>query len=124
MGPAGLPTFGASGHEGGGGHLAVFGSVQEHQGAAGAASSSDPGAGPRLLALHNAIKPQAERYLRIYVSALLDQVGRSVREHTATVRAIQAGDPTAAHQAVRINWQNAGEHLGGVIDTMGERGIW
>src|SRR5690606_27538575 len=30
----------------------------------------EAGAGPRLLALHDAIKPQAERYERLYISAL------------------------------------------------------
>ena len=28
--------------------------------------------GPRLLALHRAIKPQTERYARLYVNVLLD----------------------------------------------------
>ena len=41
------------------------------------------GAGPRLLALHEAIKPQTERYMRLYIEVLLDQIAVSVKEHEA-----------------------------------------
>src|SRR5439155_475079 len=34
-------------------------------------------AGPRLLALHHGIKPQAERYVRVYVNALMDEIATS-----------------------------------------------
>src|SRR5713226_8328979 len=40
-------------------------------------------AGPRLLALHRSMKPQAERYIRVYVSALVEKILTSVREHEA-----------------------------------------
>ncbi len=82
------------------------------------------GAGPRILALFNAVKPQAERYLRLYVSALLDQVGSSVEEHGKTVHAIVDGDPERAFHAVSTNWGNAAERLAEVIDAVGERGNW
>ncbi len=36
---------------------------------------------PRLLALHDAIKPQAERYARLYVTALTNELDVSVAEH-------------------------------------------
>ena len=39
--------------------------------------------GPRLLALHHAIKPQVERYARLYISSLVDELPTSVREHAA-----------------------------------------
>lgn len=84
----------------------------------------EAGAGPRLLALHDAIKPQSERYVRLYISALVDQIGTSVREHSAIIDAIAAADPSAAKQAVLVNWHNAGERLSEVIDHLGERGIW
>ncbi len=82
------------------------------------------GAGPRLLALHDAIKPQSERYVRLYISALVDQIGTSVREHEVIIHAIARGDPPAAKQAVLVNWRNAAERLSDVIDHLGERGIW
>lgn len=84
----------------------------------------EAGAGPRLLALHDAVKPQAERYERIYVSLLVNEIGTSVVEHNIIIRAIRSGDPEAAQTAVQTNWRNAAERLGRVIDTLGERGHW
>lgn len=84
----------------------------------------EAGAGPRLLALHDAVKPQAERYERLYVSMLASEIHRSVAEHTAIVRAIHLGKPDAAQGAVQTNWRNAAERLGGVITSVGERGRW
>jgi DNA-binding GntR family transcriptional regulator len=84
----------------------------------------EAGAGPRLLALHDAVKPQAERYERIYVSLLVNEIGTSVTEHNVIIRAIRAGDPESAQTAVQTNWRNAAERLGRVIDTLGERGHW
>src|SRR5262245_35582765 len=51
---------------------------------------------PRLLTLHRAIKPQVERYSRLYISALVDELPTSVREHEAIIRAIADGDSAAA----------------------------
>lgn len=82
------------------------------------------GAGPRLLALHDAIKPQSERYVRLYISALVDQIGKSVDEHAATIDAIRDGDLSAAKGRVLENWRNAAERLCEVIEHMGERGAW
>ena len=81
-------------------------------------------AGPRLLALHDAIKPQSERYVRLYISALVDEIGTSVREHTVIIDAIAAGEGEAAQSAVRHNWANAASRLSKVIATLGERGAW
>ena len=81
--------------------------------------------GPRLLSLHSSIKPQVERYARLYVSALADELSTSVvQEHAAIVRAIASGDPAAAQHAVETNWRNAGERLSRVIAEHGERGSW
>lgn len=80
--------------------------------------------GPRLLALHHAIKPQVERYSRLYISALADELPTSVQEHGAIIRAIAAGDANAAQRAVETNWRNAATRLSRVIAEHGERGIW
>lgn len=82
------------------------------------------GAGPRLQALHDAIKPQAERYSRLYVDALIDQIALSVDEHQATIDAIEDGDADRAQLAVQTNWRNAAERLGDVIERAGELGSW
>jgi DNA-binding GntR family transcriptional regulator len=84
----------------------------------------EAGGGPRLRALHEAVKPQSERYVRLYISALVDEIGESVDEHAATVRAIGAGDGAAADAAVVNNWRNAADRLCRVIGSLGERGAW
>jgi DNA-binding GntR family transcriptional regulator len=84
----------------------------------------ESGAGARLLALHDAIKPQAERYIRLYISSLVDEITTSVDEHDAIIRHIRLGDPVAARQAVDTNWSNAAVRLSKVIATLGERGSW
>lgn len=82
------------------------------------------GGGPRLKALLEAIKPQAERYARVYVSLLTDGVDTSVREHGAIAQAIKERDAEAAQRAVEANWRGAAQRLAGVIDQLGERGSW
>ena len=84
----------------------------------------DAAAGPRLTVLHSAVKPQAERYERLYVSFLAGEVGTSVTEHEAIIDAIEAGDAKGAKTAVELNWQNAAERLGRVIERVGDRGRW
>lgn len=84
----------------------------------------EKGAGPRLQALFEAVKPQAERYERIYVSLLARDLKASVNEHVVIVRAIRSGTPDAAQAAVQTNWRNAAQRLGAVITNVGERGHW
>ncbi len=82
------------------------------------------GAGPRLIALHDAVKPQAERYVRLYTSALVDELAKSVDEHSVIVDRIEAGNADGAQRAVIRNWRNAAARLSRVIATLGERGSW
>jgi DNA-binding GntR family transcriptional regulator len=84
----------------------------------------DTGAGPRLRALHSAIKPQTERYWRLYASSILDQLGLSVSEHVSIIESIAGGDAEAAERAIQANWQNGAARLSRVIATLGERGSW
>jgi DNA-binding GntR family transcriptional regulator len=79
---------------------------------------------PRLLALHDAIKPQAERYARLYVSALTDKLDLSVAEHSVIVTAIEAGDAATAQRAIQTNWRNAAQRVGALISEWGESGGW
>ncbi len=82
------------------------------------------GAGPRLIALHDAVKPQAERYVRLYTSALVDELAKSVDEHSVIVDRIDSGNADGAQRAVIRNWRNAAARLSRVIATLGERGSW
>jgi len=81
-------------------------------------------AGPRLLTLHRAIKPQSERYSRLYISVLLDELTSSVNEHQGIISAIHKGDPAAAQLATEMNWDNAARRLAHLIALNGERGSW
>ena len=61
-------------------------------------------AGPRLLELHKSTQPQAERYWRLYASAILDELNTSVKEHNEIIRAISEGEPDAAERGIQLNW--------------------
>jgi DNA-binding GntR family transcriptional regulator len=75
--------------------------------------------GPRLRRLHDSIKPQAERYRRLYsMGAFEERVAASVEEHTAIIAAIESGDPVAARAAVEQNWVNAADRLAEAIPGM------
>jgi DNA-binding GntR family transcriptional regulator len=79
---------------------------------------------PRLLALHDAIKPQADRYARLYVTALTNELGVSVAEHEVIIRAIRDGDAVGAEHAIKTNWRNASSRIAAVIADWGESGGW
>ncbi len=84
----------------------------------------EAGSGPRLLALHDVVKPQAERYVRLYISALVDRIDRSISEHEGIIEGIRKGDAAVTEAAVLVNWRNAAERLSEVIARLGERGTW
>jgi DNA-binding GntR family transcriptional regulator len=76
------------------------------------------------LALHDAVKPQAERYIRMYISMLTSNIKASVDEHETIVVAIDEGRADDAEQAVQTNWRHAADRLSKVIEVAGERGSW
>jgi len=80
--------------------------------------------GPRLLALHDSVKPQAERYIRMYISMLTSDIRASVAEHDAIIEAIEAGNADEAQVAVQTNWRHAADRIAKVIEVAGERGSW
>ena len=84
----------------------------------------DAGAGPRLRAIHSGIKPQTERYWRLYASAIVERLDVSVNEHHVIISSIERGDEEQADQAIQTNWQNGAERLCQVIENLGERGSW
>jgi DNA-binding GntR family transcriptional regulator len=81
-------------------------------------------AGPRLLALHEAVKPQAERYIRMYISMLTSDIRTSVYEHDIIITAIDEGRADDAELAVAVNWRHAADRLSKVLAVAGERGSW
>ena len=84
----------------------------------------EAGAGPRLLTLHDAVKPQAERYIRMYISMLTSDIKSSVEEHDAIIDAVEEGRADDAEMAVAVNWRHAADRLAKVIELAGERGSW
>lgn len=84
----------------------------------------EAGGGPRLVGLHDAIKPQTERYIRVYQTALVEAIQTSVKEHRIIVDRIAEGPPASAQEAVRSNWRNAALRLHAVIGSRGETGTW
>jgi DNA-binding GntR family transcriptional regulator len=82
------------------------------------------GEGPRLIALHDAVKPQAERYIRMYISMLTGDLKTSVDEHETMIDAIEDGRAAEAQRAIELNWMHAAERLSKVIEVAGERGNW
>jgi len=84
----------------------------------------EAGAGPRLRALHGSVKPQAERYVRLYVTALIDNFNESLRDHETIAAAIEAGEAQRVKDAVLDHWHSALSRLAHLIERLGERGIW
>ena len=81
----------------------------------------DAAAGPRMRALHDSIKPQAERYRRLYsVDPSAGRVAASVAEHARIIEAIERADGASARLAVERNWQNAAERLADLIERTGD----
>ena len=80
------------------------------------------GVGPRLIALHDAVKPQAERYIRMYISLLSGDIASSVSEHDAMIDAIEEGRAAEAQSAVELNWQHAADRISRVIEVAGDSG--
>lgn len=84
----------------------------------------ESGAGPRLLALHKSIEPQAERYWRLYASSIINDLHLSLGEHDEIIAAIVAGDADRVERALQANWEKGCHRLAHVIDIFGERGSW
>lgn len=84
----------------------------------------EAGAGPRLGVLHRSVKPQADRYRRLYSSTQVARIRASVEEHGAILDAVAEGRGDGAADAVRANWRNAADRLGEAIRRSGELGSW
>ena len=81
-------------------------------------------AGRRLSALHNSVRPQVDRYWRLYASSIINELHHSVAEHDEIVRAIRRADIHDVRNALDQNWQGGFERVRGLIEIFGERGSW
>jgi DNA-binding GntR family transcriptional regulator len=64
------------------------------------------------------IKPQAERYNRVYAYEILPKrIADAATEHDAIIRALRAGDPESARRAVETNYGHGTAELTHVIDA-------
>lgn len=79
---------------------------------------------PRFLKEHRSLKPQTERYARMYIRLLAEEVDSSVSEHAKVVAALQSGSVEEAVAAVRQHWKNALRRLERAITEKGEIGEW
>jgi len=81
-------------------------------------------AGPRLLTIHHMMKPQIERYWRLYAHTIIQDLHLSVSEHEQIVNGITSGNAKATERALANNWRNGAERIYSLIDLFGERGSW
>jgi DNA-binding GntR family transcriptional regulator len=78
--------------------------------------------GPRLLSLHDIVKPQIERYWRLYAHTIINDLPLSVAEHEEIIDAIAKGNSKATERAIETNWKNGSVRIGRLVDLFGERG--
>ena len=84
----------------------------------------EAGAGPRLLTIYKAIKPQTDRYWLLYAHGITGDMEISCTEHAAIVDALAGGDSDSTERALQANWANGAERLAKAIVKFGERGAW
>ena len=81
-------------------------------------------AGPRLLTIHRMMKPQIERYWRLYAHTIIQDLHHSVSEHEEIIAAIASGNAKATDRALANNWRKGADRIYSLIDLFGERGSW
>ena len=81
-------------------------------------------AGPRLMSLHRAVKPQIERYWRLYANSIMTDLSHSVREHNEIIASIRKGSAEGIEAAVEANWVTGFSRISKLIEIFGERGNW
>jgi DNA-binding GntR family transcriptional regulator len=81
-----------------------------------------PGAGARLLAIHETLQPQAYRYRRLFHYSASELTPQSVAEHDEIIAAIERGAAHQAMLAVHKNWNNGSARVGQAMARVGEFG--
>lgn len=82
------------------------------------------GGGRRVTALHDSVRPQVDRYWRLYASSIISELRVSVSEHAEIIRAIRKGESIAVKNALERNWSGGYDRISRLIDIFGERGNW
>jgi DNA-binding GntR family transcriptional regulator len=80
--------------------------------------------GPRLRTLHQMVKPQIERYWRLYAHTIIQDLHLSVSEHTEIIESIASGNARAVEKALAGNWKKGADRICHLIELFGERGSW
>jgi DNA-binding GntR family transcriptional regulator len=80
--------------------------------------------GPRLRTLHQIVKPQIERYWRLYAHTIIQDLHLSVSEHTEIIESIASGNPRSIERALNNNWKKGADRIFHLIELFGERGSW
>ncbi len=81
-------------------------------------------AGPRLLTIHHMMKPQIERYWRLYAHTIVQDLHHSVSEHEEIIAGIAEGNAKATERGLANNWRKGAKRIYALIDLFGERGSW
>jgi DNA-binding GntR family transcriptional regulator len=84
----------------------------------------DASGGRRLATLYRGIRPQVERYWRLYASSIINELHVSVAEHNEIIKSIRKGDRAGIHAAIDRNWGGGFERISRLIEIFGERGSW
>ena len=79
---------------------------------------------PRLVAAHETLRPQLERYAVLYAVHVVEQLSEAVHEHSEIITGLGKKDPPASRDAVRRNWRHGLDRLVAIIDRVGPRGDW
>jgi DNA-binding GntR family transcriptional regulator len=80
--------------------------------------------GGRLLAIYRAVKPQTDRYWKLYSTTNSNDMKASCAEHDAIIASIARGDGDAVESKLQVNWEKGAERLAKAIMKFGERGAW
>lgn len=78
-------------------------------------------AGPETRAVLRTLRPQMDRYEWFYAPMAGPDFTPTRREHAAIVQALRHGDPQELEHAVRVNWLNAAQRLGPLIERFDGR---
>jgi DNA-binding GntR family transcriptional regulator len=84
---------------------------------------TDACAGPNVRALLEVIRPQLDRLEWMYAPLLGPGFAPTYAEHQAIADAVRAGDADDVERAVRANWFNGAERLGGAVERVGADGF-
>lgn len=80
--------------------------------------------GRRLATLYKAVRPQVQRYWRLYASSIINELHVSVAEHNDIIKSIRRGDRAGIQAAIDRNWGGGFERISRLIEMFGERGSW